>query len=225
MARPGSAVGICNISQDFLGQQPITSIMPGTTPVESLYARHYDLIRQGLLRQYPMPWSKRRMTLLRRPAAPEFDYPDAYPIPKDVLHIRTVSAPTSQSNLRGPLIQDYDIEDDPHGGLLLLCNNAGANSLYLRYIADITDVLKMDPLFVNVLAINLALSVAFQITKNKEDVARLDALLAKELPMLMSIAGQETVPVRVETSKFITARQRLISRSGVAGIYTTFDQL
>ena len=228
MSRPQSPVDVVNIALDYLGQNSVTSITDNTQPHAILMGRHYDMVRRKLLREYPWNWAKRRKLLLRS-RTPEFDFADAYVLPGDYLRILNFGGPTSATTNNQPpgmidnIVQYFDIEDNPAGSMEILCNNQGQSTLAARYIADIEDVNKFDALFVNLLALHVALNVAYQITKNKDDVQRINELLKIELPMALSIFGQENPPTIIEQSKFINARLRgTTGNDAVASQYTTF---
>lgn len=228
MAASKSAVDICNKVTDMLGQPPISSITPGTTTTETLFARHYDDDRRALLRNYVWNFAKRRV-YISRSRTPEFDYADAYTIPKDVLRILSIGDingifPTTS-------YKNYDIEDNPQGGTELLLNTlvtnttvVGPTTIPLRYIADITDVGKFDTLFSNLLTYYLGMHVAYQITKKNESVERMNKLYTLALLDTISIDGQENPPSRIQRSKWLAARRRAsLGNSGVAAPWTIID--
>lgn len=227
-----SAISICNSSQVLLGQQMLTSINPGTTNIERAYETQYDRIRRTCLRELPWQFARAR-TIIQRTRTPEFDFSDAYGLPSDGIRMLSFGGPIQQSpgspppgppGLANRRITYYDIEDNPKGGKEILCNNQGNQTLALRYIRDITDVNKFDPCFLNIFTIKLALYVSYYVTKNKEDVSRMNDLLKIEMPMAYSINGQENPPTRIQESAFINARMRgTVGNDAIAPPWTVFD--
>lgn len=210
MALPTSPVEICNIAADLCGERAISSISPPSTETEKLFARHYDEQRQQLLRQGVWNFAATRMLISRNTTDPEFDYADAYDLPVDCLRVLSVG----DIDFRGST--QFVVE-----GRQILMNNSGADSLKLRYIKDVTDVTKWDAGFRRLMVIQLALQVAYQITKKEKIIERLEALLRAEWKGAFSIDGQETPPTRIQNSKYLTARR--LNQNNVASQYTVFE--
>lgn len=210
MGLPASEVDICNMALDFIGQPPIASISPPSTTTEILVARHYDDARQAVLRKYVWNFAKKRSTCSRTGAA-AFDFPDKYQLPNDFVRLLSV-----QGDREIEQSTDFDIE-----GRELLIDASGAASIKIRYIRDVTDVTLWDAGFRRLVALTLALDLAYQITKKKAVVEQIDALLRLELPDAVSVDGQEVPPRKIQRSKYITARR--ITGGSVASKYTVFD--
>lgn len=208
MGLPASKIGICNMALDHIGQPPISSIDPGSTPTEILVARHYDAVRQSVLRKYVWNFAKKRATITRSGDA-EFDFTDKYTLPNDFVRLLSVegsSGEISQSN-------DYDIN-----GREIYINASTADSINIRYVSDVEDVTTWDALFRQLVILNLALVLAFAITKKESVVKRINDMLALETPSAISIDGQEVPPRRIQKSRIITSRR--LGTASVASPYT-----
>lgn len=200
MSLPKSPLEICNLALDKVGQAPISSVETPRTGTETLLARHYDATRQELLREHPFNFSVRTITLNRVGAAPGSRYADSYLIPKGMLRIQVVGPDTWNQ------ITDFNVQDDPDGNTVILCNNSGAQTLEFTGVFDIVDVTKWDALFRKCMVLALALAVCYAITKSNSAWARLDKELKENLPGAVSVDGQEQPPEVIERNSFIEAR-------------------
>lgn len=230
MGAPTSPIHICNMACDKIGEAPITSISPGTTDTELLFARHYDAVRQELLREYVFNFSVRTITLTRVGDAPGTRYRDAYLIPKGLMREVCVGP---DNDFR---ILDFKIQDQVDGSAVLLLNNnmdmidpntqmpVPSPTLEFTGCFDITDVTKWDSQFRKCMVLALAVATCYQITKSNNTFRRLDAEFDKALPAAVSVNGQEVPPERIERSRFIEARLRL-GTPGVASPYTDLRDL
>ena len=79
--------------------------------------------------------------------------------------------------------------------------NIDASSVRLRYVYDIEDVIRFDAMFINYLALDIALSVAFKITESNTAVERVAQLRKQQASMAKAISGQERPPTRIERSQ------------------------
>ena len=92
--------------------------------------------------------------------------------------------------------------------VVLITNTYGdATSLKVVYIRDVQTVSDMDPLFVDYLAHELAISIAYKVTENNSNVQRVAELTKMARDMARVIDSQERPPTRIERSKAINARK------------------
>lgn len=105
MPRPNSPEMICNMSQDYLKQSSINSILTPVTVSEFIYQRWYDVERQAALRAHPWKFAIKRATLTPTTTPPPFGYLYAYNLPND--YIRKV---TIGNDYYGNLKQPIEIE-------------------------------------------------------------------------------------------------------------------
>lgn len=220
MAAPTTPIEIVNLALAYLGQPPVASISPPTAdePVAVTMALQYDDARQNVLRKYVWNFAKARATLsLATDYTPEFDFTDAYLLPSDFIRLLSVADPAvAASDVSDTsLIRKFDIE-----GRYVLCNADAAESIHLRYIRDVEEVERWDPLFRKLVVLTLALQSAYLITGNKALMQTLDGLLTREIPDAASIDGQEVPPIRVQRSRLLAGRRTQGSGS-VASQYTS----
>lgn len=196
MSAPTVAVDVCNLTLDLLKQAPITSLDTPEDPAEVIFARWYDTCRRSLLRAHTWNFGLKRRVLTVDSTAPAFGYSDAYNLPNDFIRIASIG-----DDSLGDFRRDYQIEN----GQILMTNDAG--SLNLRYVYDITLVTRFDPLFVDLLALYMAvrLSNKFNIASSLKTELKEDFKTA--WANAMSIDGQERPPVRIQTSKVLARRQ------------------
>lgn len=212
MAAPTSAVDVCNLALDLLKQDAITSIDAPTGGTDVICARWYDHVRRAVLRKHPWNFAGTRATLAANATAPAFGYSQAYDLPNDFIRLLTIGDDTLND-----LQNAYQIEDNQ-----LLYSAADSSSLKIRYVYDFTNVALMDPLFVDVLAAELALRIAFKVTGSDEAGDKIKEHLKLIAPEAYAIDGQERPPIRIQRSKFLDRRRGGQSR-GVAGQWTVFD--
>lgn len=205
---PSSAVDICNLALDFLGEGALVQdIDDPVSDNELLFARWYDQTRRKLLRSYNWNFAC-KFTTLARVGDGNGGYEDAYEYPADLLKVLMLSADTITQYLRpDQALTEYEITTE--AGVRTLNIDNGAGTLYLKYTRDITDISVMDPLFVEVLALELAYAIAFRVTGKKSEVERVSQMLTLALPKAISADGQERPPRRISQSKAADARQAL----------------
>jgi len=195
VAKPTNETEICNLALDHLNQAPIVSITaPNLQRIESICARWYDVSRRSCLRMHTWNESQKRVSLAALSTTPEFEYSHEYQLPPDYIRL-TMIGPCNE-------IKDYAID-----GTKLLCREGGP--LDFRYVFDNDVVETFSPLFVDLLALELALNLAYPITANINNVQRIKAMRDEKRGEAFSVDGQERPPRRVERSNFIRARRRI----------------
>lgn len=200
MPAPTSPVEICRLALDYVGERAnITSIENPENVNELRLARHYDLTRQNLLREYIWNFS-RTETTLARVGDGGFDYQDRFLMPNDCLRLikmGTRLAPIRVYNING---RDILINLRPTNEL------TSVNALELRYVKDVTDVSLFDTLFVKLLALQLAVNISYAISEKRSQVEMINGLLKQELPKAVSVNSQEKKPMRRDRSRWLDAR-------------------
>lgn len=218
MALPQSDIEIAQMACDLVGEAPVTDIRPGSTPTETLIARHIDDVRQNLLMEISWNFATTPINLLRV-GTPPFDYTDAYALPANYLRLISIGEKADQE---AGLYKDYRLADNPDGATEVHISNSASNTLPVLYVADVTDVRKWTAKFRRLMVYFLALQIAYRITKSAEIVERLEKSIARELPQAFSIDGQESPITRIQNSKILERRASLGS-TGVASRFVEFD--
>lgn len=211
MGLPTSAVDVCNMALDFIGQAQISSIEAPTRQSEIIVARHYDQVRRELLREWVWNFAYTLGTAsLDTDIEIPFDYKNAYLLPNDC--VRFISMEGDSEIDRAT---DYQIS-----GRHIYYDGDDAASINVRYVRDVTDVTLWDDLFRKIVVLKLALNLCYPFSKSKSDTERINSLLTLELKGAISIDGQERPPRRREKSRVISARRLLNGGDGVAGQWT-----
>lgn len=197
MSVPSGEVDIVNMALGFIGSSRVNSISNPVSELETICARHYDDARQNVLREGVWNFAKKRASISRT-GTPEFDFTDAYALPNDFVRLLSVGGDTE-------VLQEqyYDIQQNKQ----LLIDYNGASSIKIRYIADQTDVAKWDAKFKKCVALQLAVDLAYQVTKSIDVFKMVNAMLLSEMPSAIAIDGQEKPPERIQRSKFLAARR------------------
>lgn len=193
-----SSTDIGNLALDLLTAGTVQNIEAPTDATESLLNRWYDVTRRKLLREHPWNFASKRAILAASSDDPAFGYDAQFLLPTDFIRLNTI---VNADNY--PISNEaYEIEN----GYILY--NAESGQLRIKYVWDITDVSKFDPLFVDLLAIDLAMAIAFKVTSSNTDVGRLTELRKQRAAMSKAIDGQERPPSRRQVSRTRNARLR-----------------
>lgn len=220
MARPTAPVHICNLALDELKQSPINSIDTPVTQTEIICARWYDMTRQETLRSHPFKFAtKRRILTPNSSTTPSFGYTYAFDLPTDYIRLVMLGDDYVET-----ISDSFEIENGqiltPSGSIT--SGNPAAVSLYTRYVWDITDVTRFDPLFIKVLVLQLASNMAnkFAISSALKKSISEDLLEAEV--RARAVNGQDRRPKRIQRSKILSKR-RGIPGGVFASPYNIFD--
>lgn len=208
MAVPTTAVNICNLALDRLGQRSIVSITAATTEVEEVCARHYDSTRRELLRLHIFNFAKKLAVLTATAGVglktPAFGYTASYLLPTDFIRLLALGDVAINGDLPPGL---YEFSEG-----YLFTDYGDSGTLDISYIYDAETVSKWDSLFVRLMTLHLAKNMAYKfVLKNSLILAIAREITALELSAA-AVAGQEKPPRRIERSKLRSARR--FGRSG-----------
>lgn len=199
MGIAASPVDICNLASDLIGGDTVADIENPTTDAEKIFSRHYDNVRRGLLREYIPNFAKKRAAISRINVTIVTDFTDAYQLPNDFIRLLSVGGDTEEDQLAP---NRYDLADG-----MILVNNYGENSIEIRYLADITDVVKWDSQFVELCAKKLALATAMQITGDYKVVQMLNNAVDRATPTAYGVDTQEKPPTVINRSPILEKRR------------------
>jgi hypothetical protein len=197
-----SSTDIANLALDLLNAGTVNNIVTGTNPTEAMLRRWYDQARRKVLREHPWNFAIKRATLAASSTAPAFEYSSAFPVPSDFIRLCVVQ------NGDG-YIYDRTSYTYENNSILI---NSDSGALRIRYVYDIEDVNKFDPLFVDLLVLELALCVAYKMSDNNTNIQRIGELQRMRSAVARAIDGQESPPQRREVSRNVTARRMGSSR-------------
>lgn len=213
---PLSEVDICNLALDLLKQKPIVELDPPTSQVEELCARWYQQKRRAVLRAHTWNFAMKRATITPvSNATPLFGYTHAYNLPSDF--VRFVGRYEDVGDLRAQEPNEYEIENGQ-----LLFNGADNESINIRYIFDQKTVSKFDALFIEVLALELAIVMAPKFSGTEARVSTLIKTRAEIIGEARAIDGQERPPRRRQSSRWLNKRSGGYS-TNTADKYTRFS--
>lgn len=191
MAVP-SVVGICNRALQKLGVSRITALTDDSNNARACDAC-YEPLRDALLREFTWGFAIKRATLAASSTSPEWGRARAFPLPSDYVAL----APDYEED--ATLARDYLIEN----GQII---SDWTDPLYLRYVSQVTDPRKMDALFRELLAHDMAIEMCDELTqslKRKDALIRdRDALAAKA----KKAQSKERPAVVSPDSSWITSR-------------------
>ena len=203
MSYPTSPVDICNLALDHLKEGNITSIETPNTKVEVICSNWYDQTRRSLLRRHTWNFATKRISLARLTTTPAFGWNYEYQLPNDFIRFVSIGENYPMRS------ESYQIEDSK----ILIddsLNTSGTDtSLKLRYIYDFTNVSAMDPLFIEIFAIELAINISYRITGSNTTKNELGAMLRELNKQAYAIDGQERPPTRVERSRVLRKRRAI----------------
>jgi len=167
-----SETKIVNMALSRIGAKRINSIDDATdTKPEAIQARlHYEQTRDALIRSNRWRFAAARAELSASDTTPDFEWSYQYILPNDFLAMRSIyEGSRSEENFRS-----YALE-----GKMLLANE---NEMSIRYTKKVTDVTEFDPLFVEVLVLQLALKFIGPLAGG---APKLQYTLQRELEILM----------------------------------------
>ena len=157
---PISETSILNMALGRLGAKRISDFDDvSEDSAQTIQCRlHYEQTRDALLRSHWWRFARGRKQLSANATDPDFEYEYAYDLPNDFL--RLWIKPFEDNNI-GLHNSRYTFSME---GKQLLSDES---PLYLRYIKKITDVTVFDPLFVEVLVLQLALKMCMPLSQDK----------------------------------------------------------
>lgn len=199
-----SKVEICNLALSHLDAGIISNIDSPTTEAERECAKWYDTTRRALLRKYNWNFARKRRSIARA-GTPEFGMSDYYVLPSDWVRLVGFGVDgDSESDYKFYQRRyTYEIE-----GRNLLVDASGATSLNIIYIWNHENVYEFDALFVELLALKLAMVMAYKFTTKKGVLEMVKVKLEAAEADATAIDGQERPPVIVQSSRFLSARKR-----------------
>ena len=200
MAAPATAVDICNLALDKLGQREIsaTGLTAPATEIERVCARHYEQTKRKVLRKYIFKFAKKYATItVSGTVTPTFGYSYAYTLPSGFLRLLTLGDVTIGDDTPPGL---YDISDGH-----IFTNES--SPIKVTYIYDAVTVANYDPLFIDVFTLELAAAMAVKFTLKPSLVQMLKSELLDAQLAASAISGQEKPPRRIQRSKIKDARR------------------
>ena len=219
LPKPNNPVKICNLALSYLAEEFVSDIEtpPAGDDTAALCKLHYPQVRRETLRSHSWNFAIKRIELAADATAPAFGFTARYKVPSGFIRYLSKHDALGNRLLVEPVEgTDYQMEDG-----YLLTGSTTDGVLRIRYIYDNEDVSSWDPLFVKLVSVNLALSMARNFKSAPRAIDDLKDTLRELKAEAKAIDGQERPPIRVQHSRFLNARKN--RSSTVASKYTTFD--
>jgi hypothetical protein len=154
-----SETKICNQALARIGAKRINDFSDSSeSSNEAIHCRtHYEQTRNALLRSHWWRFASDRATLSADTTDPDFEWTYQYDLPSDFLRMKSIYE--DNNTPRKNSIYSYALE----GNKLLTDESA----IQIRYIKKVTDVTEFDPLFIEVLVLQLALKLVMPLSQDK----------------------------------------------------------
>jgi len=176
-----SETKICNLSLSDIGSTRINDYEADVSEQAIMCRLHFPPTRDALLRSHWWRFASDRATLARDATDPDFEWDYQYILPNDFLRMKSIY----ENRFSDENIDSYALE-----GKRLLTNET---EMSIRYIRKVTDVTEFDPLFVQVLVLQLDLKLITGLAKTdpelKESIKNDLRLL---MPSVRALDRQET---------------------------------
>lgn len=187
-----SETDVCNTALALLGKRRIQSINDESDRAEHC-RKHLHSTRRELLEAKSRAWkfSLRRRKLARSTVTPAFEFLYYYTLPADFLRVFACS---DDPLLRQRFTTDgamFKIESDEQAGRVVASSR---EDLYLRYVADITDVTLMPEMFRTAWAALLASRIVLPLTSSTELVGFMEAKADKAARRAAQAGSMEDYP-------------------------------
>ena len=212
-----TATGIANFSLASLGARRIVDIDDDTEKNSRILSLHYNQCRKEVLRSGAWNFATRRKTLSPHADPPEYGFAYQFPMPADFVRLVAVNEISIWDN---EIADWFELEngldsDDLDVGTVLLTD---ASSIRIKYIADIEDTQRFDPLFVRALSVLLAARAARAITGSDSRGAQLlQEYESIALPKAQFTDGVETRSNENPPILSAIRRSSLVRSRGMAG--------
>ena len=208
-----SVVGICNRALQKVGANRILNLTDNSREARSCN-NAYDPVRLALLRKYRWNFAKTRAILAPDDTTPAFDYLYQFSMPADCLRILLPNDNTLDWVIEGRKILTNGGTDSTaiEGSNLTYVagsrssSTASGATLYLRYIADITDPNVFDPMFAETFALKMAVEMCDELTQSNSKKQLLMSEFREYLSDCMLADSLENIPANPPTDTWVTAR-------------------
>jgi len=205
-----SSTDVCNLALDLLSAGTVSDVENPTTATEEFLSRWYNLTRKRLLREHPWNFATKRASLSASATPPPFGFTAQYPVPNDFVRLLYVVQNTTQDSELPANPDYYKLEG---GNIQTSSQVTDDGVLRIKYIYDIKSVSAFDPMFIELLAYDLAVAIAFKVKEGNTDLQRVAELRKQRAQVAKAIDGQESPPIKVERVPALYARRAGSTRS------------
>ena len=142
-----SVIQICNSALNQLGASSITALTENSKNAR-LCNERYETVRDAVFRSHPWNCLVKRVQLAKDSDIPAWGFTSQYTLPSDCLRVLQ--------------IKDYNLDYKIEGRKLLI----NEDTVFLIYLAQVTDVNELDVLLRETISANLAQDISYAITAN-----------------------------------------------------------
>ena len=192
-----SQVEICNSALNMLGANNIISLTEDSKNARLLNQR-YEPIRDAVFRSHSWNCLIKRVELAQDTETPSHEYTKQYTLPSDCLRVLRVGGHHDSSSSDLDNGQTFKIE-----GRKLLTDEG---TVYLIYIALITDVNQYDTLLRETIAARLAAELSYAITSSAALTNSLKETYLEKLREARFTDATEGTADNLDSSTFINSR-------------------
>lgn len=178
---------ICNLAIALVGGRQILTVDDDIEEAR-LCKKFYTIVRDRLLRSHPWNFAIKRVELAEVSTTPLFQWAHQFQLPSDCLRV---------------LQLDYNTDEYKVEGRYILTDSSTVKALI---VFKQTDESKWDANFVDLMATELAIYLAYPITQSRETKADLQEEAKMKLREARSFDAQEGVIDQVDASEWLNAR-------------------
>ena len=169
-----SITSIVNMALGRFGAQKLSTYEDDATPNGILARLFYEQTRDALLRSHEWRFALAREALSEEEDTPAFEWDHQYLLPADFLRLTGLYNTTAS----------FAIEGDK-----ILTNDDAVDLVYVRRVTDPTD---FDPLFVEVLVLQLAIKFHLSLSEDRHLRQSMQEELVRLLARVRTVNKQET---------------------------------
>ena len=189
-----SVVDICNSALNLLGASTITTLTEDSKNAR-LCNQRYEPIRNRTFRSHAWNFATKRVELAKDSTAPVVEYANQFTLPSDCLRVLKIHTGTTDS-IKSTI--DYVVEGRKV--------KTDEGTVFLVYIALITDPNEYDTYFNEALSAALAADLAYAITNNATLSNNYQAIADERLREARFVDATENSLGTVESNEFTDAR-------------------
>lgn len=192
-----SQVEIVNNALVEIGEATITSIDQSTRAARTA-KRVWDNVRREMLTRYRWIFARKRAVLAPDATAPTFGFTAQFTVPEDFLSLIGIyDSAEDQRNLTTTR-QAYDREGDK-----ILWDGT---TLYIFYVANITDTARFDPLFESALVYKLAMRMAYDLSTGTGKLDDLKQMFSEAIKTAKLSNAIQRSPEVIMASEWVDGR-------------------
>lgn len=192
-----SEVDICNSALNMLGANNIISLTEDSKNARLMNQR-YTSVRDSIFRSHAWNCLIKRVQLSADIDTPTHEYAKQYTLPSDSLRVLKIGGHHNGSSSDLDAGQKFKIE-----GRKLLTDET---TVYLIYIAKITDPNEYDTLLIETISAKLASELCYSITASTSLAGQMIQLYDEKLREARHVDASEGTADNLDASSFINAR-------------------